>query len=86
MLNLAVMHAYADTMDFKGMEFDDAILHFRAGFRLPDEAQKIDRLMEMFAVGQPARVPVRGHGARAGLQRHHAQHERAQPHGQDKDA
>eukprot|EP00951_Prasinocladus_malaysianus_P047238 scaffold649520_cov46-Prasinocladus_malaysianus.AAC.1 len=31
------------------MEFDDAIRKFLADFRLPGEAQKIDRLMEKFA-------------------------------------
>lgn len=43
------MHAYVDSMDFSGMEFDDAIRMFLADFRLPGEAQKIDRLMEKFA-------------------------------------
>ena len=32
-----------------GLEFDVAIRHFLAGFRLPGEAQKIDRIMETFA-------------------------------------
>lgn len=31
------------------MEFDEAIRHFLSGFRLPGEAQKIDRMMEKFA-------------------------------------
>jgi len=48
-LNLKVMHAYVDAMDFAGNEFDDAIRSFLADFRLPGEAQKIDRLMEKFA-------------------------------------
>ena len=43
------MHAYVDAMDFTGMEFDDAIRKFLADFRLPGEAQKIDRLMEKYA-------------------------------------
>eukprot|EP00873_Tetraselmis_striata_P021183 jgi/Tetstr1/441447/TSEL_029692.t1 len=46
---IKVMHAYVDSMDFSGMEFDDAIRMFLADFRLPGEAQKIDRLMEKFA-------------------------------------
>lgn len=47
--NLRVMHAYVDDLDFSGMEFDKAIRSFLSGFRLPGEAQKIDRLMEKFA-------------------------------------
>ncbi|GAB2273813.1 Brefeldin A-inhibited guanine nucleotide-exchange protein 5 [Dionaea muscipula] len=46
---LAVMHAYVDSMDFSGMKFDVAIRNFLSGFRLPGEAQKIDRIMEKFA-------------------------------------
>lgn len=43
------MHAYIDAMDFTGLKFDDAIRLFLLDFRLPGEAQKIDRLMEKFA-------------------------------------
>lgn len=46
---LAIMHAYVDAMKFKGMKFDHALRLFLNGFRLPGEAQKIDRLMEKFA-------------------------------------
>ncbi|KAL2555467.1 HOPM interactor 7 [Forsythia ovata] len=46
---LSVMHAYVDSMDFSGMKFDVAIREFLKGFRLPGEAQKIDRIMEKFA-------------------------------------
>lgn len=48
-LPLRVMHAYADSFDFEGMEFDQAIRSFLQGFRLPGEAQKIDRIMEKFS-------------------------------------
>ncbi|XP_061339178.1 brefeldin A-inhibited guanine nucleotide-exchange protein 2-like [Gastrolobium bilobum] len=48
-LSLKVMHAYVDSFEFKGMEFDEAIRVFLQGFRLPGEAQKIDRIMEKFA-------------------------------------
>ncbi|XP_013378695.1 brefeldin A-inhibited guanine nucleotide-exchange protein 1 isoform X2 [Lingula anatina] len=44
-----VMYAYVDLMDFQGMQFVPALRKFLAGFRLPGEAQKIDRLMEKFA-------------------------------------
>ncbi|KAG8391685.1 hypothetical protein BUALT_Bualt01G0213000 [Buddleja alternifolia] len=48
-LSLKVMHAYVDSFDFQDMEFDEAIRVFLQGFRLPGEAQKIDRIMEKFA-------------------------------------
>ncbi|KAG9144559.1 hypothetical protein Leryth_010773 [Lithospermum erythrorhizon] len=47
--NLKVMHAYVDSFNFVGMDFGGAIRFFLKGFRLPGEAQKIDRLMEKFA-------------------------------------
>ena len=47
--HVAVMHAYVDSMDFSGMKFHMAIREFLNGFRLPGEAQKIDRIMEKFA-------------------------------------
>ena len=46
---LNVLHEYADSMEFAGMAFDIAIRTFLSGFRLPGEAQKIDRIMEKFA-------------------------------------
>ncbi|KAK9689979.1 hypothetical protein RND81_09G095800 [Saponaria officinalis] len=46
---LAVMHAYVESMNFSGMTFAAAIREFLSGFRLPGEAQKIDRIMEKFA-------------------------------------
>ncbi|KAL3650082.1 Brefeldin A-inhibited guanine nucleotide-exchange protein 5 [Castilleja foliolosa] len=46
---LAVMHAFVDSMKFSGMKFDIAIREFLKAFRLPGEAQKIDRIMEKFA-------------------------------------
>mmetsp|Transcript_2992 Transcript_2992/g.4104 ORF Transcript_2992/g.4104 Transcript_2992/m.4104 type:complete len:1856 (-) Transcript_2992:123-5690(-) len=44
-----ILHHYVDVMDYTNMEFDDAIRSFLSGFRLPGEAQKIDRIMEKFA-------------------------------------
>ncbi|KAJ3660967.1 hypothetical protein Zmor_005393 [Zophobas morio] len=44
-----VMYTYVDQMDFTNMDFVAALRHFLDGFRLPGEAQKIDRLMEKFA-------------------------------------
>ncbi|XP_047147854.1 brefeldin A-inhibited guanine nucleotide-exchange protein 1 isoform X1 [Vigna umbellata] len=46
---LKVMHAYVDSFNFKEMDFGEAIRFFLQGFRLPGEAQKIDRIMEKFA-------------------------------------
>ncbi|TYH94023.1 hypothetical protein ES332_A12G013100v1 [Gossypium tomentosum] len=46
---LKVMHAYVDSFNFKSMDFGEAIRFFLRGFRLPGEAQKIDRIMEKFA-------------------------------------
>ncbi|KAI4297867.1 hypothetical protein L6164_037728 [Bauhinia variegata] len=47
--SLKVMHAYVDSFNFEGMDFGEAIRFFLRGFRLPGEAQKIDRIMEKFA-------------------------------------
>jgi len=44
-----VLHYYANSFNFSNIPFDDAIRLFLAGFRLPGEAQKIDRIMEKFA-------------------------------------
>ncbi|KAJ8267917.1 hypothetical protein COCON_G00130890 [Conger conger] len=44
-----VMYAYVDQMDYLGKDFVSALRLFLEGFRLPGEAQKIDRLMEKFA-------------------------------------
>ena len=46
---VAILHEYVDNMKFDNLEFDVAIRHFLSGFRLPGEAQKIDRIMEKFA-------------------------------------
>lgn len=47
--NKEVMYAYVDQLDFNEKDFVSALRHFLEGFRLPGEAQKIDRLMEKFA-------------------------------------
>ncbi|XP_012518566.1 PREDICTED: brefeldin A-inhibited guanine nucleotide-exchange protein 1 [Propithecus coquereli] len=47
--NKEVMYAYVDQHDFLGKDFVSALRMFLEGFRLPGEAQKIDRLMEKFA-------------------------------------
>lgn len=47
--NISVMYAYVNKLDFSGMTFDQALRYFLSGFRLPGEAQMIDRLVEKFA-------------------------------------
>lgn len=47
--NKEVMYAYVDQLNFATMSFVPSLRLFLQGFRLPGEAQKIDRLMEKFA-------------------------------------
>ena len=48
-LNISIMHAFVDELDFTEMKFTDALRLFLQSFRLPGEAQKIDRFMLKFA-------------------------------------
>ena len=43
------MYTYVDQLEFQDIMFVPALRRFLDGFRLPGEAQKIDRLMEKFA-------------------------------------
>uniref|UniRef100_A0A8D9B2L0 Brefeldin A-inhibited guanine nucleotide-exchange protein 1 n=1 Tax=Cacopsylla melanoneura TaxID=428564 RepID=A0A8D9B2L0_9HEMI len=47
--NKEVMYAFVDQMEFAGRDLVSALRMFLERFRLPGEAQKIDRLMEKFA-------------------------------------
>ena len=47
--NVAIMHAFVDAMEFTRRRFVDALRLFLQSFRLPGEAQKIDRFMLKFA-------------------------------------
>lgn len=47
--NVDTMHAFIDMMDFSNMKFTEAMRMFLQAFRLPGEAQKIDRFMLKFA-------------------------------------
>ena len=47
--NVAIMHALVDSMDFTKRSFVEALRQFLQAFRLPGEAQKIDRFMLKFA-------------------------------------
>jgi len=44
-----ILMAFIEYLDFENMEFDNALRTFLSKFRLPGEAQKIDRIMEKFA-------------------------------------
>lgn len=43
------MYAYVDMFDFSGLTIVQALRNILEKFRLPGEAQKIDRIMEKFA-------------------------------------
>lgn len=47
--HVAIMHAFVDEMDFTNLDFVAALRLFLQLFRLPGEAQKIDRFMLKFA-------------------------------------
>ncbi|KAJ5889025.1 hypothetical protein N7495_009066 [Penicillium taxi] len=47
--NIAIMHSFVDKMEFAKRRFVDALREFLQHFRLPGEAQKIDRFMLKFA-------------------------------------
>ena len=47
--NVDILHCYTELLVFDNMEIDDGIRYFLKEFRLPGEAQKVDRMMEKFA-------------------------------------
>lgn len=47
--NMAVLEYFAEEMDFSGMPIDLALRKFQSYYRMPGEAQKIERLMEIFS-------------------------------------
>ncbi|KAI9217590.1 Sec7 domain-containing protein, partial [Blastocladiella britannica] len=48
-LSVALMRSFISSIPFADMDFSDALRHLMAHFRLPGEAQKIDRILEQFA-------------------------------------
>ena len=44
-------------MNFRGMHVDEALRQFQTAFRLPGEAQKIERLMEV-SIGTKTNVKM----------------------------
>lgn len=47
--NMAVLDCFAGELDLSGMQVDVALRKFQAYFRMPGEAQKIERLMEIYS-------------------------------------
>lgn len=47
--NMAVLECFAGELDLSGMQVDVALRKFQGYFRMPGEAQKIERLMEIFS-------------------------------------
>lgn len=47
--NVATMHSFVDMLDFTKLRFTEALRMYLQTFRLPGEAQKIDRFMLKFA-------------------------------------
>ncbi|XP_060083315.1 IQ motif and SEC7 domain-containing protein 2-like isoform X2 [Ylistrum balloti] len=47
--NMEVLHYFAQEIDLAGLQVDMALRKFQSCFRMPGEAQKIERLMEAFA-------------------------------------
>ncbi len=46
---IEVLTAFVNYIDFTDFELDNALRYFLNKFRLPGEAQKIDRIMQIFA-------------------------------------
>ena len=47
--NMAVLECFANELEFSGLEVDKALRKFQTHFRMPGEAQKIERLVEVFS-------------------------------------
>jgi Sec7-like guanine-nucleotide exchange factor len=47
-LNKKVLYGYVDSFNFDGVPYVDSLKRLLAGFRLPGEGQKVDRIMEKF--------------------------------------
>jgi brefeldin A-resistance guanine nucleotide exchange factor 1 len=58
-----VLEAFTLTFDFTGMRIDTAIRTYLETFRLPGEAQKINRIMESFGKHYHAQVRKRARAA-----------------------
>lgn len=47
--NRQILKAYCEILDFRGLKFDQAMRVFLSRFKLPGEAQQIERIVEGFA-------------------------------------
>ncbi|XP_046372179.2 IQ motif and SEC7 domain-containing protein 1-like isoform X4 [Haliotis rufescens] len=47
--NMEVLHYFTEEIDLSGLQVDVALRKYQSYFRMPGEAQKIERLMEAFA-------------------------------------
>ncbi|XP_071960498.1 uncharacterized protein [Antedon mediterranea] len=47
--NMMVLECYVEEINFQGLSIDDALRKFQSHFRMPGEAQKIERLVEAFS-------------------------------------
>ncbi|ORZ35604.1 hypothetical protein BCR44DRAFT_1513085 [Catenaria anguillulae PL171] len=56
-LCVTLMRAYINSLEFTGMDFVRALRTLLTHFRLPGEAQKIDRILDQFAVAYHANNP-----------------------------
>ncbi|XP_027056164.1 IQ motif and SEC7 domain-containing protein 1-like isoform X2 [Pocillopora damicornis] len=61
--NMEVLKYFVQSMDFTGMEVDEALRVYQTSFRLPGEAQKIEKLMLEFATQYVACNHVNEKGA-----------------------
>ncbi|XP_022801805.1 IQ motif and SEC7 domain-containing protein 1-like isoform X1 [Stylophora pistillata] len=61
--NMEVLKYFVQSMDFTGMEVDEALRVYQTSFRLPGEAQKIEKLMLEFASRYVSCNPVDEKGA-----------------------
>ena len=69
-VNVATMHSFVDMIDLRNIGFVDALRTFLQAFRLPGEAQKIDRFMLKFAeryIEGNAQTPFANAGEHAGF-------------------
>jgi len=44
--NIPILNAFCNQMDLSGMRYDEALRSFLLSFRLPGEAQVIDRIVQ----------------------------------------
>ena len=48
--NIKILEAYCELLDFRKLEFDKALRLLLSTFKLPGEAQQIERIVKVFAI------------------------------------